>query len=87
MRRNQIKTLDPSKRCNRYVIVIVNLTLFALSCISQFEPHYKGEDNLVVVDGSVIKGLVKQVIKISRSSSISHPEYLTRRKLPGQSHG
>jgi len=60
---------------NRFFIIIVNLTLIALSCISPFEPNYKGEDNLLVVDGSLIKGVETQVIKISRSSSIVHPKY------------
>ncbi len=64
-----------TKKWNRFFIIIVSLTLFALSCISPFEPNYKGEDNLLVVDGSLIKGVETQVIKISRSSSIVHPKY------------
>ncbi len=62
-----------TKKWNRFFIIIVNLTLIALSCISPFEPDYKGEANSLVVDGSLIKGVETQVIKISRSSSIVHP--------------
>jgi hypothetical protein len=54
----------------------VSFTLFAMSCISPFEPNYKGEGNMLVVEGSIIKGLEKQEIKISRASSISNPEEL-----------
>ncbi len=64
-----------TNKWNRFFIIIVNLILIALSCISPFEPNYKGENNLLVVDGSIIKGVETQVIKISRSSSIVHPEY------------
>jgi hypothetical protein len=75
MKRNHIKTGIVTKRRNRFILIFTGLTIFALSCISPFEPDFKGEDNLLVVDGSLIKGLETQMIKISRSSSISQPEY------------
>jgi len=64
-----------TKKSNRFIIIIVSLTLFALSCISPFEPKYKGETNFLVVEGSIIKGFKKQVINISRASSVSNPVY------------
>jgi hypothetical protein len=64
-----------SKKYYRFKIIIAGLTLFALSCISPFEPDYRGKANSLVVDGSLIKGYDKQVINISRSSSILLPRY------------
>ncbi len=61
------------KKCNRPVIFIVCITLFAMSCISPYETTNKRESNLLVVEGSIIKGLEKQEIKISIASSISNP--------------
>ena len=50
--------------------------LFFTGCISPFEPDIKGENGLLVVDGSLIKGRETQVIMISKTSPISQPEYL-----------
>ena len=60
---------------NSFIIAFICISFLAVCCVSPFEPNYKGEKNLLVVDGSLIKGLEKQVIKISRSSSISEPGY------------
>ncbi len=64
-----------SRKYNRFKIIAAGFTLFALSCISPYKPDYQGKANSLVVDGSLIKGLDKQVINISRSASISLPEY------------
>lgn len=45
--------------------------LLAVSCITSFEPDFKGETSLLVVDGSLIKGFQTQEIRISRSTSLS----------------
>jgi hypothetical protein len=73
MKRNQKKGGE-SKKNNHFTIILTGLILFTLSCISPFEPNYRGADNMLVVDGSLIKGLQTQVIYISRSSFISEPE-------------
>lgn len=71
-----MKTATIAKKQSGFIIGLAGLILFALSCISPFDPDYKGgEHDLLVVDGSLIKGFETQVIKISRSSSISQPEY------------
>lgn len=72
MKRNNMKKVFALKS-NRLVIFIVSFILFAMSCISPFEPNYKGVSNMLVVEGSIIKGIEKQEIKISRASSISNP--------------
>jgi Domain of unknown function (DUF4249) len=70
MKKNNMKKIRALKS-NHLVIFIVSFTLFAMSCISPFEPNYKGVSNMLVVEGSIIKGIEKQEIKISRASSIS----------------
>ena len=50
--------------------------LFSTHCISPYEPDIQGKSGLLVVDGSIIKGRATQVINISKTSSISQPEYL-----------
>ena len=60
---------------NLFFNIIIGFTLFAVSCISPFEPDHSGFDDVLVVDGSFIKGQEKQVIRISRSSSVAQPEY------------
>lgn len=72
-----MKTVFIAKKQGGFIISLSGLILLALSCISPFDPDYKGgELDLLVVDGSLIKGFETQVINISRSSSISEPEYL-----------
>ena len=60
---------------NLLVLFIVSITLFAMSCISPYEPKTKAGSNMLVVEGSIIKGQEKQEIKISRASTISDPVY------------
>jgi hypothetical protein len=52
------------------ILLILNL------CIDPFEPDMNEEENLITVDGSLIKGQEKQTIKISRSSSLMDPEFM-----------
>jgi hypothetical protein len=73
MKRYSIKSGIVSGKYLRYIIIITSLILFALSCISPFEPDYKGEVSLLVVDGSLIRGFDTQVIRISRAAEISEP--------------
>jgi hypothetical protein len=60
----------------RLINAIISLMLFFTGCISPFEPDIQGENGLLVVDGSLIKGRETQIIIISKTSPISQPEYL-----------
>lgn len=57
----------------RFVFVIMSVMFLAISCITPFEPDFKGETSLLVVDGSLIKGFQKQEVIISRSTSVTKP--------------
>lgn len=71
-----MKTIIEAIKNNRLISIIATLILVGASCVSPFEPDYKGDEvDLLVVDGSLIKGLDTQVITISRSSSITQSEY------------
>jgi hypothetical protein len=75
-RNNNIKPMVSVKKYSHFLFVLAGIIVSVLSCISPFEPDYKGAENgLLVVDGSLIKGYEMQVINISRSSSISEPVY------------
>jgi hypothetical protein len=70
-----MKTGIMTKKYNCLIIVLISLIWIAPGCISPFVPDYRGESDLLVVDGSLIKGFDTQVVNISRSSSISKPKY------------
>ncbi len=65
-----------SKYRYNLITAIISLVLFFTGCISPFEPDIEGENGLMVVDGSLIKGRETQVIMISKTSPISQIEYL-----------
>ena len=71
-----MKIITATKYRCRLITAIMSLALFITGCISPFDPYIQGEDGLLVVDGSMIKGGVTQVIRISKTSPISKPEYL-----------
>lgn len=50
--------------------------LFVTNCVSPYDPGIEGKSGLLVVDGSIIKGQEKQVIMISKTASISSPEFV-----------
>jgi hypothetical protein len=71
-----MKIITATKYRYRLIKAIISLLLFFTGCISPFEPDIQGENGLLVVDGSLIKGRETQVIIISKTSPISQPEYL-----------
>jgi hypothetical protein len=66
-----MKTGSAIKHRNRFVLKMMSFIVFVVSCVNSFEPKIEGDDGLLVVDGSIIKGCETQVIRISRTSSIS----------------
>lgn len=73
MKRIYLKTAIKQSSHSRFTAIIISVILLTISCISPFEPDYKGETSLLVVDGSIIKGYKTQEIIISRSSSTLKP--------------
>ncbi len=71
-----MKIITATKYRYRLIKAIISLLLFFTGCISPFEPDIQGENGLLVVEGSLIKGRETQVIMISKSSPISQIEYL-----------
>lgn len=54
-------------------LIIISLIFLAISCITPFEPEFKGASRLLVVDGRLIKGIKTQEVRISWSTSVSEP--------------
>jgi len=75
MKNEKIITRSDNIRSKFIILILISVTMFIAGCISPFEPNYKGVDDLLVVDGSLIKGLNEQTIVITRASSISDPGY------------
>ena len=46
-----------AKYRHRLITAMISLMLFFAGCISPFEPDIQGENGLLVVDGSIIKGV------------------------------
>jgi hypothetical protein len=66
----------PAQYRYHLITAIISLMLFFTGCISPFDPEIHGNNGLLVVDGSLVKGRETQVIIISKTSRISKPEYL-----------
>ena len=64
-----------SNNKNRLFLSAFGMILFAAGCITPFEPEYHKTDELLVVDGSFIKGQETQVIVISKISPITQREF------------
>lgn len=75
MKRDQIRTGIVTGRKSRCILIITGLVLFVFSCISPFKTDYKGQGDLLVVDGSLIKGYDTQEIRISRTADISESRF------------
>jgi len=71
-----MKIITAAKYRYRIITAVIGIMLFLTYCISPYEPDIQGKSGLLVVDGSIIKGSETQVIRISRTSPISQPEYL-----------
>jgi hypothetical protein len=71
-----MKIVTAAKYRYRLIMAIISLILFFTNCIGPFDPDIQGENGLLVVEGSIIKGRETQVIMISKTAPISHPEFL-----------
>jgi len=71
--------LQKAKRLHIRILrlwLLVGTSLIFTLCIDPFEPDINEEENLITIDGSMIKGRVKQAITITRASSLMDPEFM-----------
>ena len=57
-------------------LLLNSLLLLIMCCINPINPEITEQTNMLVVDGSIIKGQEIQTIRISRSTTTNQPEYL-----------
>jgi hypothetical protein len=72
----RMKVFAAAKYRYSYILAICALLLLCTNCISPYEPQIQGENGVLVVDGSLIKGHEKQVVMISETAPISQPVFL-----------
>ena len=59
-----------------FFYIICSLILLIVCCVDPFVPEINDRSDLLVVDGSIVKGRGLQYINISTSSAINQPEYI-----------
>ena len=68
MKRDQIRTGIVTGSKSRCILIITGLVLFVFSCISPFKTDYKGQGDLLVVDGS-LKNKLNHALKALQAKS------------------
>jgi len=65
-------------RLNQGLLVLMGLAviIIATQCVEEYKPDIAGKDNLLVVNGSIIRGDEEQTILISRSTSVNNPAFI-----------
>lgn len=59
-----------------FIIAATIAGIGVFSCVEEFDPQIIGYGELLVIDGSVIKGEDMQKVVVSRSTTIADPEYI-----------
>lgn len=54
-------------------LIVLSTVIITTQCVEDYNPNIPANDNLLVVNGSIIRGNEQQTIIISRSTSINNP--------------
>lgn len=57
-------------------LIVLSVIIITTQCIEEYNPDLDDIDNLLVVNGSIIRGNEQQTIFISRSTSINNPGFI-----------
>ncbi len=57
-------------------LMVLSVVVIATQCVEEFTPDIAGKDNLLVVNGSIIRGIEQQTILVSRSTSVNNPAFI-----------
>lgn len=74
MKNNYFKT--PKTVIVSILVVIVGIILIVGSCIEEYIPTFKSSSEIIVIEGSLLKGDSQQVISISLSSKPQNPAFI-----------
>ena len=56
-------------------LIVLSVIILITQCIEEYNPDSSSEDNLLVVNGSIIRGNDQQSIFVSRSTSVKNPGF------------
>ena len=59
-----------------FMMIIISLLIITRQCIEEYNPNIDTKDDLLVINGSIVRGMEQQTIYISRSTSVEHPGFL-----------
>ncbi|MDX2429852.1 MAG: DUF4249 domain-containing protein, partial [Bacteroides sp.] len=57
-------------------LLVISVTILTTQCVEEYNANLSTEDNLLVVNGSIIRGDEQQTIVLSRSTSVQHPAFI-----------
>jgi len=57
-------------------MMVISLIIITSQCVEEYNPNISTEDNLLVVNGSIIQGNEQQTIVVSRSTSVKNPGFI-----------
>jgi len=57
-------------------LIVLSMIIITTQCIEEYNPSISTKDNLIVVNGSIIRGNEQQTILVSRSTSINNPGFI-----------
>ncbi len=57
-------------------LLVVSVIILTTQCVEEYNPDLSTDDNLLVVNGSIIRGNEQQTIVLSRSTSVQNPVFI-----------
>jgi len=57
-------------------LIVLSVIIITTQCIEEYNPDLSTKDNLLVVNGSIIRGHELQTIVLSRSTSVNNPGFI-----------
>jgi hypothetical protein len=57
-------------------LIVLSVIIITTQCIEEYNPNLSVNENLLVVNGSIIRGNEQQTIILSRSTSVSYPGFI-----------
>lgn len=59
----------------KILLILSIITVFFISCVEQYSPEVNAYENLMVINGSIIKGNSIQTVTVSKTASIMEPDF------------
>ena len=56
--------------------ILIALSLVGFSCVSTYEADIEDEPELISIEGSLIKGESEQIVKVSKTASLSYAQFI-----------